>query len=48
MISTEDRTQKKPALFVISCGEDHSDLRTAMRQGAEFTYIDSVVTFTPQ
>lgn len=29
MIGVEDRTQMKPALFVVSCGEGHLDLRTA-------------------
>ena len=29
MVGSEDRTQMKPALFVISCGEGHLDLRTA-------------------
>ena len=29
MIGWEDRAQMKPALFVISCGEGHLDLRTA-------------------
>ena len=29
VIGTEDRAQMKPALFVISCGEGHLDLRSA-------------------
>lgn len=29
MIGSEDGTQMKPALFVVSCGEGHLDLRTA-------------------
>ena len=28
-VGSEDATQNKPALFVISCGEGHLDLRTA-------------------
>ena len=29
MIGNKDKAQMKPALFVISCGEGHLDLRTA-------------------
>ena len=29
MIGSEDKVQMKPALFVVSCGEGHLDLRTA-------------------
>ena len=28
-IGSEDKAQMKPALFVVSCGEGHLDLRTA-------------------
>ena len=29
VVGSEDKAQMKPALFVISCGEGHLDLRTA-------------------
>ena len=29
MIGSGDKSQRKPALFVVSCGEGHLDLRTA-------------------
>lgn len=29
MVGVEDRNQMRPALFVVSCGEGHLDLRTA-------------------
>lgn len=29
LIGVEDRNEMKPALFVVSCGEGHLDLRTA-------------------
>ena len=29
LIGSGDKSQQKPALFVVSCGEGHLDLRTA-------------------
>lgn len=33
VIGTGDMTKLKPALFVVSCGEGHLDLRTADKVG---------------